>query len=501
MVKFFTFPDKLSNYFSKSINQIFFSNLILFFISIIFLLNINNGHDWGGDFSMYIMHALNIAEGKPYAETGYIYNTEVVYGPPSYPPIFPLILSPFVSIWGLNLKVLKFPVVFCFILFLFYINNSLLPRKEISPGLKTFFILALGFFPYFFQLSESILSDLPFLLFCFLALNLIDYQINELIKTKINFGISLLSGFLIYLSFGTRTIGLVLIPVAILYSFLKKKTIDKGILISISTAIILTFLQNYLLNQPGGYLDYIPKTFTGIFTTLINSIIYYFSLFFGIFSTKNFIISSVFFVLIFETLILGFIQNIKRGLSSFDVFFVIYLCVLLIWPSYQGYRFLVPVLPLYFLYIFVGFDFVMEKINNPKIKTIFILLFIGFFCINYYQAYVHIFPHPISALEEPETQEIFRQVKFKTNDEDIILFFKPRVLALFTGRKSLAMKLPDPEGDALKKMKKFGVDYVILNKNHLIEYQPELKNYIFSNPTHFFLIFENSKFNFYKVLY
>jgi len=50
-------------------------------------------------------------------------------------------------------------------------------------------------------------------------------------------------------------------------------------------------------------------------------------------------------------------------------------------------------------------------------------------------------------------------------------------------------------------MKEFGVDFAILNKNHPIEYQPELKHFINTHPQNFDLLFENYEFNIYKVIY
>jgi hypothetical protein len=202
-----------------------------------------------------------------------------------------------------------------------------------------------------------------------------------------------------------------------------------------------------------------------------------------------------------EGFVIGLIMHLKRGFSSYDLFFIFYIAILLVWPSYQFLRFLVPVIPLYFLYIIEGFDFIVKKVNNSVIKIILPLIFLGFISINYIQTYMNIFPRPISAIERAETQELFQFIKSKTNEEDVILFFKPRVLALFTNRKSLAMKFPDPDGDALGKMNGFGVDYVILNKNHSIEYQPELKHFINNHPLNFNLLFENYEFNIYKVLY
>jgi hypothetical protein len=56
---------------------------------------IRSGQDWGDDFAMYILHARNIAQGRDYAATGYIYNPDYPsLGPVTYPPVFPLLLSP-----------------------------------------------------------------------------------------------------------------------------------------------------------------------------------------------------------------------------------------------------------------------------------------------------------------------------------------------------------------------------------------------------------------------
>ena len=44
------------------------------FIVIAQVLTVREGHNWGGDFAQYILHARNIVEGRPYAQTGYIYN-------------------------------------------------------------------------------------------------------------------------------------------------------------------------------------------------------------------------------------------------------------------------------------------------------------------------------------------------------------------------------------------------------------------------------------------
>src|SRR6266851_6468514 len=55
------------------------------------LVTIRQGHDWGDDFAMYIAHARNLANGAPYAATGYIANPHNALGPAAYPPVFPVL--------------------------------------------------------------------------------------------------------------------------------------------------------------------------------------------------------------------------------------------------------------------------------------------------------------------------------------------------------------------------------------------------------------------------
>ena len=55
---------------------------VILSLCLFYFLTIRDGHNWGGDFSMYIHHAKNIVDGTKYQDTGYIYN-------PSYPSLSP----------------------------------------------------------------------------------------------------------------------------------------------------------------------------------------------------------------------------------------------------------------------------------------------------------------------------------------------------------------------------------------------------------------------------
>jgi hypothetical protein len=80
----------------------------------IHLATLRDGQEWN-DFSLYVAHTRNIVEGRPYADTGYVYNpADPVLSPRTYPPIFPLLLVPVYLIWGMNLTAMKVWVVLLF---------------------------------------------------------------------------------------------------------------------------------------------------------------------------------------------------------------------------------------------------------------------------------------------------------------------------------------------------------------------------------------------------
>lgn len=479
-------------------SKAFLSNLLIALISIFYLLNVKGGHDWGGDFSMYIMNANNLVRGMPYAQTGYIYNVDVAfYGPAAYPPVFPLMLAPFISIWGINLQILKLPGIFCFIGFLFYFNNKILP-KSLSPFSKIILIICIGLYPFYFSLSESILSDFPFLLFSFIALNRINNQPAYAGMNPKYLSQCLLTGLWIYLACGTRSVGLILLPVAFLFSLIQNKKITLSLMVTLLVPLLLILLQGLLIPQTGAYFDQVQKSLPELISVIAKSLAYYFVQFVFIFPFKNFYIMVVIFFIMFAGFVPGVKIHMRKGVSSFDLFFLLYFGLILIWPSYQSLRLLIPIIPLYFLYILEAFDTLIGLIKLPWLKKTIGYLLLSGIVVYYAFTYMALFPRPITDMEKKETRELFQFIQTDTNTDDVILFFKPRVLALYSQRKSVAMAVPAPNGDTLTRMQELNVSIVVVRKNYKTEFQPELSQFISTHPGDFELIYENPEFQVFK---
>ena len=104
----------------------------------------------------------------------------------------------------------------------------------------------------------------------------------------------------------------------------------------------------------------------------------------------------------------------------------------------------------------------------------------------------------MSNIEKNETQELFEFIRSETNSEDVILFFKPRVMALFAQRKSVAMIIPPPNGDTMSRMEELDVSVVVRNRNQEYGIQPALDQYIATHPEYFQLMYENLEFQVFR---
>src|SRR3989442_13564938 len=140
-------------------------------VGVFYLATIRDGQDWPDDFSQYIQHALNIAEGTPYAGTGYSYSPyKPGIGPRTHPPGFPLLLAPVIKGFGLKLRPMKVLVIGLFVGALLVMVA--LFRGDLPPPYMAALVLVTGLNPFFWEFKDQVLSDIPFLFFVLLSLYL-----------------------------------------------------------------------------------------------------------------------------------------------------------------------------------------------------------------------------------------------------------------------------------------------------------------------------------------
>jgi hypothetical protein len=315
----------------------------------------------------------------------------------------------------------------------------------------------MGFSPFIWSFKNEISSDLPFLFFAAAALYLMDGppagrtppNPNPLLhgertkaarsaagRSQIRFGV--LAGLFMVLACGTRTVGVVLPAALVCHEFLLRKRPGLSVftvsaLLVVAAAAVLRFVL-----LPGtGYLDQMrlltPARVTGNAWHYAKSLAYFWSN--GYAKPAAAILAAVFTLLA----VTGYLRRVRAGTTILEVFLPLYLAVVLIWPPEQGMRFLIPALPLYLLCGFSGLDALAAAFPKLPARKAAIGLLVAI-ALSFGAHYSTLnFGPTETGPDRPASRALFDYVRRATGEEDVIAFAKPRVLALYTGRRAVAL--------------------------------------------------------------
>ena len=328
-------------------------SLVLLAVGLFYFSTIRKGFDWGGDFAQYLEHARNLAEGKSYAATNFIYNPAAPIGPPCCPPGFPVLLAPVYKGFGMDMEAMKAETIAFFLLSLALV--FILLRRELPLAYGVGLLLFLGFHPYFWGMKDYILSDFPFL--CFLMMFLIVLQMTY---TKDHWIFPALSGMLLYLCYAVRPVALVLLGVPLLHELVRHRRIGRKSLVVGTVSVLLIAGQHIALKAcravQFGLLDYHPAQ-------MAKNLYYYGYWLMQLFSGALPAATMVLFIVFSLVAALGFLKRIE-SMGVLEAFVLLYFVPILLFPNAQGLRYLVPVIPFYFFYFFSGLRGITEYLKS-----------------------------------------------------------------------------------------------------------------------------------------
>ena len=412
----------------------------------LFFINARTSHDWGGDFAGYIMQAKNIVEGVPQSETLYVYNTDnPVLGPPAYPIGFPLLLSPVYAIAGNSILAFTFWVT----AFLYGLGlvMALFMRRYFTDLVIMFLVLILVYNPWTLAMKLEIMSEFPFAFLLLLCLYLFEKYSNG--PFWMGIVIAILGGLLL----SVRTVGIVF-PLAVLAWAIRKRFIDRdktpmsrcvcGFLVGIGSILVYMLLNNLIFAVPqaegGSYFCIWGEE--GLYYTIVNNLAYYteqFKYFFSPWGGNWNFLPLALKAVIFTFALLGMIRSFFRRLELMDMIVILYLGILIVYPyRHAGIRFLWPIMPMLIFYMVRGLETVhiFPKISKTA-KTIFLGCLV---LVSYLHMTSYIIETQHETIKGPQEQlslEAFEYIRDNTAKDDLILFVKPRVLALYAERPSL----------------------------------------------------------------
>jgi len=472
--------------------------MILCAIGAFYVMTIREGHDWGDDFSMYIHHAKNIAEGIGYGDTGYIYNRYVpTVGPKMYPPVFPLMLVPVYKIFGLNLEAMKIELIVIFIIALYVIWYILRERLDFKYVIAMLLIIGLN--PFFWEFKDNVLSEIPFMVFLYLGLILIEKKYERFTFYDSNLKHVLVISFTIYLAYETRSIGVILLGCILVYEIIIYKRPSMFLLFATICFLLMVFIRQSLIYSDSSSLDHLDL-FGGkrLNYILENAIRYLKEL--GSFWENGFSsgINKVVFILMSLVACVGYIRKIYLKVDIYEIFFASYLGAIIIFPGYQGIRYLIPIIPLYVYYSLNGVKWLGERTNWRNRIFIVVVVIIGASYMGKYRT--EDFGPMRYGINRDESVELFRYVKGNTGEKDVIIFRKPRALALYTGRKVSVYPMEKDDTVLWTYFNEIGAKYFIIGPSYLYEERSSYyADFIEKNNDKFGEIYRNNDFKVYRM--
>ncbi len=419
---------------------------------------LTQGHNWGGDFSAYIMQAMSVVDGN--VDDFVLRNrfamqmSSEAVGPVTYPWGFPLLLAPVYALAGLDVQVFKYLLVLVYQLFLLVLWFGFADRLTRYERLALLAVFA--FNPFLLKFANHILSDIPFLLCSTAALLMVD-QLRQGRWSAAAVRVGVITGLLMASATLMRTQGILLVPVFMLAVLLPQpqwRVLWSGL----ASAGIMVLLSWWLLSD--GTSSYVEQAAaTGVQTVLDNTVYY------AVLMREFFTVSGRFewlglsvYLMTLPCVALGiWVERARSWL--FTVYALLTLALLLVWPYQQGLRFLFPLLPLYVYWGLVGLRWLTQRFLLaawfvPSILAALVLMFSSASTVSAAMNLIRGQPVP----EGPYTalaQEMFAFVGQQTHADDVMVFRKPRVMRLMTGRDALMYRTADDI--------RYG-DYVIIDR-------------------------------------
>lgn len=427
----------------QNIKRLYMLTTILLGAYLLGVFCIDDGHNWSDDFALYVeqCQALQTGEMEALLEKNRFAmdNSYSHVGPYLYPLGFPILLLPVYTIFGLNFWILKLYSWLFFIatlplIYYFFKQENFLPKHAL------WLTALVGFNYHFIRFSDNILSDLPFFFFSFLSIFLIQKKIYKTI-----FG-AIFLGLILFFTYSIRDIGMMLLPALFLYQIQTKKAEEKtkkvNDFLPYFIFIIFWLLVNYWLPSRA---DKNFELFANTSISILCNNLYFYTLLIGNYFVVFRVVPPIFqfgISLFFLGIILfGIYKNRPIHfpiLTYIGLTFGLYF----LWVSFQGMRFIFPMIPFLIFYLIQGLQCILKKEKQLHFALgilLFATIFQGVFTSYFY------FKTDTNAVITKDLQKIYAYIQKEVPKEAIIVFHKPRTLRLFTGRNSVQKDIKEAE--------------------------------------------------------
>ena len=475
-------------------------------IILIHAAGLRTGHEWSDDYAMYLSHALNLLSGQAYGDTGYIPNPWAVPGPATYPPVYPLLIMPWVAWWGTDLQMLK--LFGLLMLAAALLTGYALLRPRIGSTAALLGVAILGLNPFFLEFRDEIRPDTTFLFFFLLTLWIGDRwtgKAQAIDRTRIAQG--LLLGLVAYCAYGTRSVGIVLLPALALLELWRLRRLGPVLLTAALVWLALAAAQALTLHSDAGYVKLLtldPHTLVYNATRYASSL----SLLFinGLPAPGAFVLRALIFGAASLLAVLGYVTCLRRGPSVLEIVPWLYMLPLVVYwvGTMIQQRYMLPLFPLYLYYAWIGLDRLRQGMARPwrGALTWVATLALATSYVTAYAAWPDTEIQP--TITSVAAQQTFDWIREETPSDAVVLVGRARAFALYTMRRGVSPYGYRSDVELSDLLTRHRVTHVVVGRGRLAremdyEHPDDLARFVADHPQRLRLALQTSEFDVYEV--
>jgi hypothetical protein len=401
--------------------------------------------------------------------------------------VYPLLLAPVYWLRGRDLHAMKMVTVFTFAIFLAAFAKWIEPM--VSPALRVIAVPLVGWNPALWHYRDLISSEFPYLMFSFLALLAIRRG-SDADRTWRQAGWVLLAALLLYACYGTRTIGIVLPGALLGAEWMRQRKPSRFVVLVLGVFVGFVILQSVLLSSPRGYIAIAHFSAQSV---LENVASYAKSLSHAWENGFSKAVQGGLTLGLSGFAAFAFWKRFRAG--SLEAFYlVLYLAVLITWGAQMGVRGLLPVLPIYLTYVVLGITEAVQRWKQSQARALVAAVAV---CVAItYLGGLRQRPASLANVNDAPAQELFTFLRSQTQPSDLLLFSKPRSIALFSGRITASLGAEEPASESVQFLRENDVRFVIQTG-----WNPESYRRLLSeDEARFNEVFRNRDFQVFRVL-
>jgi hypothetical protein len=460
----------------------------------IYSVTLRPGQNWGSDFSQYIAHARNLASGRPYAETSYRVTLPeaAIHMPASYPPVFPLLLAPVYRAYGLDYLPMKM-LVQALLLAACICIYAVARLRGLKPWLSAAAAGAFALSGEVLAAKDSVVSDTTYLFFASLALAILVFvERRAWDRTR-----PLLAAALVLppmlLAYGSRSVGLSLaLAVAVSEVVRHRRPRPFGVvtLLGFAAGVILLAMTFYDSRAYGNQFRLHAASYWDNLKYYAHAPAYLWA---GSPAAVRYGLAAATAVIVIGE----WLRRTVADCSVVEIYVPCAMLPLLVYSSAADARYLLPVLMLYFVYLFEGIESLVAKwpaSSRFLPAAAVVVLAIG--CVTNIRG-MESGPFP-QGPEQPTFTELRRYLSSHLNSHDMLISWNPRVLALYTGLHTAWY--PETADDAALDayFQRTGASYLLLYSGNLDD-RKYLAPHVAREPQRFLPVYYNSDFVLYRI--